>query len=327
MSMSAEFAEPVLNTGYLINDADLGRAMSGELLPAARLNELVPSHEDSPVMTLELGAWLRGDGRFSTVANRAGVLAIHSLAILEGEFMTADEIGSVAERYERFVTRERMDDPIAYMDDLMTRLNDTAQGTVLHKRYLDGVSAYCLADVSFKDNRSALWQSEVTHAEETQFRSLLESTIGARRRLYWAPAETISEPPPVPPVQAESKATLVAASRPAPARLSASKGRNPAASRDMTVRPSNVNNGDWRHKAACRDEDLELFFPVSEVGAAADLQIAQAKAVCGRCIVAGECLQLAFDTGSEGIFGGTTTSERQKRRQREATKRLREAES
>jgi len=39
---------------------------------------------------------------------------------------------------------------------------------------------------------------------------------------------------------------------------------------------------DWRHVAACRDEDPELFFPIGTSGPAL-LQVEQAKAVCRRC--------------------------------------------
>jgi len=45
---------------------------------------------------------------------------------------------------------------------------------------------------------------------------------------------------------------------------------------------------DWRHRAACRDEDPELFFPIGTQGPAAD-QAEQAKAVCRRCQVIDEC--------------------------------------
>jgi len=38
---------------------------------------------------------------------------------------------------------------------------------------------------------------------------------------------------------------------------------------------------DWRHKAVCRDEDPELFFPWKQWPALA--QIADAKLVCNRC--------------------------------------------
>ena len=41
---------------------------------------------------------------------------------------------------------------------------------------------------------------------------------------------------------------------------------------------------DWRHRAACLDEDPELFFPIGNTGPAI-LQIEEAKAVCRRCEV------------------------------------------
>ncbi|OXM73455.1 MULTISPECIES: WhiB family transcriptional regulator [Amycolatopsis] len=67
---------------------------------------------------------------------------------------------------------------------------------------------------------------------------------------------------------------------------------------------------DWRTSAACRDEDPELFFPVSEMGPGAR-QVARAKAVCASCPVRAECLAYALDTGLDnGIFGGTTEGER-----------------
>ena len=72
----------------------------------------------------------------------------------------------------------------------------------------------------------------------------------------------------------------------------------------------NNTNTDWRHRAACRDEDPELFFPVSEVGPGAR-QAAEAKAVCARCPVRSRCLDYAIDNGLDhGVFGGTTERER-----------------
>lgn len=66
---------------------------------------------------------------------------------------------------------------------------------------------------------------------------------------------------------------------------------------------------DWRHRAACRDEDPELFFPVGTSGPVLR-QITDAKAVCRRCPVAGECLEWALRRGEVGIWGGTTEEER-----------------
>ncbi|MPY81840.1 MAG: WhiB family transcriptional regulator [Actinophytocola sp.] len=67
---------------------------------------------------------------------------------------------------------------------------------------------------------------------------------------------------------------------------------------------------DWRHRAACRDEDPELFFPVTDVGPGAK-QADEAKSVCARCPVRERCLQFALDNGLDyGVFGGTTEQER-----------------
>ena len=60
---------------------------------------------------------------------------------------------------------------------------------------------------------------------------------------------------------------------------------------------------DWRHHAACLDEDPELFFPVSDRGQGTR-QVALAKAVCARCRVRSECLAYALDDRLKyGIFG------------------------
>lgn len=67
---------------------------------------------------------------------------------------------------------------------------------------------------------------------------------------------------------------------------------------------------DWRHDAVCREEDPELFFPVGTTGPAL-LQVEQAKAVCGRCPVADECLAWAFESGQDaGVWGGMSEDER-----------------
>ena len=53
---------------------------------------------------------------------------------------------------------------------------------------------------------------------------------------------------------------------------------------------------DWRHRAACRDEDPELFFPIGNTGPALQ-QIEEAKAVCRTCPVIDTCLKWALETG------------------------------
>lgn len=67
---------------------------------------------------------------------------------------------------------------------------------------------------------------------------------------------------------------------------------------------------DWRQRAACRDEDPELFFPIGDMGPAR-AQIEEAKQVCRRCPVIEPCLQWALETGQDaGIWGGMTEDER-----------------
>ncbi|NGO74351.1 WhiB family transcriptional regulator [Streptomyces sp. YC504] len=67
---------------------------------------------------------------------------------------------------------------------------------------------------------------------------------------------------------------------------------------------------EWMERAECVREDPELFFPVGTTGPALrDLQ--EAKAVCRRCPVAQQCLDLALSSGqTAGIWGGTSESER-----------------
>ncbi|GGS31405.1 transcriptional regulator WhiB [Streptomyces humidus] len=76
----------------------------------------------------------------------------------------------------------------------------------------------------------------------------------------------------------------------------------------------------WRERAACRDVDPDLFFPIGTAGLTL-VQIDEAKAVCARCPVRERCLQWALDVGQvEGIWGGTTESERRATRRRSARK-------
>lgn len=77
---------------------------------------------------------------------------------------------------------------------------------------------------------------------------------------------------------------------------------------------------DWRHRAACRDEDPELFFPIGTSGPAL-LQVEQAKAVCRRCPVTAECLSWALETGQDaGVWGGMSEDERRLEKRRHAVR-------
>ncbi len=75
---------------------------------------------------------------------------------------------------------------------------------------------------------------------------------------------------------------------------------------------------DWRHHAACRDEDPELFFPIGNTGPAL-LQIDEAKRVCQRCGVMEPCLQWALESGQDsGVWGGLSEDERRALKRRSA---------
>ena len=83
---------------------------------------------------------------------------------------------------------------------------------------------------------------------------------------------------------------------------------------------------DWRHHAACRETDPELFFPIGNTGPAL-LQIEEAKAVCQRrCPVTEQCLRWALDTNqTDGVWGGLSEGERRAVKRRAARKRSRSA--
>jgi WhiB family redox-sensing transcriptional regulator len=67
---------------------------------------------------------------------------------------------------------------------------------------------------------------------------------------------------------------------------------------------------EWVHRARCKDEDPELFFPVGTTGPAAT-QIDTAKAICAQCAVRGECLEWAMTTSQDaGVWGGLSEDER-----------------
>lgn len=66
----------------------------------------------------------------------------------------------------------------------------------------------------------------------------------------------------------------------------------------------------WRHRALCRHEDPELFFPIGSTGPA-ERQTEEAKAVCRRCAVRSDCLNSALDNGEDaGVWGGLSEDER-----------------
>jgi WhiB family redox-sensing transcriptional regulator len=77
----------------------------------------------------------------------------------------------------------------------------------------------------------------------------------------------------------------------------------------------------WRNRAACLDEDPELFFPIGSTGLALT-QVQEAKAVCRRCEVIEACLTLALESGrDDGVFGGLSEDERRSLKRRNARAR------
>lgn len=70
----------------------------------------------------------------------------------------------------------------------------------------------------------------------------------------------------------------------------------------------------WQRRAACKDEDPELFFVVGhETSPANEAQIAAAKRVCFGCPVRVDCLEFALEHGlGDGVFGGMSADERRK---------------
>jgi len=73
---------------------------------------------------------------------------------------------------------------------------------------------------------------------------------------------------------------------------------------------------DWRHHAACRGEDPELWCPPRNTNTVAvQTRIADAKTICGGCRVRGDCLEWVLGTPDDyTIAGGLTPEERRELR-------------
>jgi WhiB family redox-sensing transcriptional regulator len=66
----------------------------------------------------------------------------------------------------------------------------------------------------------------------------------------------------------------------------------------------------WRQRAACRDLDPEIWFPVG-TGAVPQMIAERAKNVCRVCPVRTDCLDYSIDKGEKfGIWGGLDEDER-----------------
>ncbi|MFC5832924.1 WhiB family transcriptional regulator [Nonomuraea insulae] len=80
---------------------------------------------------------------------------------------------------------------------------------------------------------------------------------------------------------------------------------------------------DWRDRAACRDVDPELFFPIGNTGPAL-MQIEEAKQVCRSCPAVERCLKWALESGQDaGVWGGLSEDERRALKRRSARARAR----
>lgn len=67
----------------------------------------------------------------------------------------------------------------------------------------------------------------------------------------------------------------------------------------------------WLDRAACRDVDPELFFPIAAPGSELYVdQVGAAKAACARCVVRAECLSFALRLLPVGVAGGLDEFER-----------------
>jgi WhiB family transcriptional regulator, redox-sensing transcriptional regulator len=71
-----------------------------------------------------------------------------------------------------------------------------------------------------------------------------------------------------------------------------------------------VHREEWLDAGACREEDPELFVPITSSGPSAR-QIDEAKEVCHRCGVQDECLHYALESHQNyGVWGGLSEEER-----------------
>jgi len=98
-----------------------------------------------------------------------------------------------------------------------------------------------------------------------------------------------------------------------------------AATRSTRREPvaGHVRAGDFRHRAACRSVDPEVFFPTAVAGPEFEAQVSVAKAVCAGCPVLTECLTWALAALPDGIAGGMTEHERRREQGRRRGERRR----
>lgn len=144
------------------------------------------------------------------------------------------------------------------------------------------------------------------------------------------PAPVVSKAPtsrpapgPIPkPKPKPAKAPVVKPAAPVPKKTEARRAWTGDDDQKIVLDENLSAEDDWRKRAACKDEDPELFFPVGTSGAAL-WQIAEAKTVCRRCPVASKCLSWALEVGEDnGVFGGMSEDERREMKRRHAQARV-----
>jgi WhiB family redox-sensing transcriptional regulator len=74
----------------------------------------------------------------------------------------------------------------------------------------------------------------------------------------------------------------------------------------LEVAPDNPDAQKWTQRAACRWSDVDTFFPGEDNKPGIEF----AQRICAACPVTVPCLQEAMDTGSLGIWAGTTERQR-----------------
>ncbi|MFD8529450.1 WhiB family transcriptional regulator [Streptosporangium canum] len=91
---------------------------------------------------------------------------------------------------------------------------------------------------------------------------------------------------------------------------------------------------DWRERAACKGEDLILFFgpsegEIRETTAQKETRTKKAKQICRGCPVAAECLayHLRVSASQHGVAGGLDEDERRTYRRRELRRSREERQS
>lgn len=75
--------------------------------------------------------------------------------------------------------------------------------------------------------------------------------------------------------------------------------------------PGRIRRPTWRDHAACRGVDTDLFIRDERRRGAVAHTFAAALAYCDRCPVRHPCLDEAMTRRDEGVWGGTTRSQRE----------------